>query len=218
MSSSAKTREIEIPCRGRRLHGILTVPASPLGIVVFAHGSGSGRRSERNQYVARVLVEAGMATLLMDLLEESEAADRRKVFDIFLLASSLDCAGYWLDRDATTTRLKRAIFGASTGAAAALVVAARQPEQVCAVVSRGGRPDLAGDSLAFVTTPTLLLVGGNDNEVLKLNRHALEMLRGEKELTVVDGATHLFSEPGALEQVAEVAANFLVRQFQRQSS
>jgi len=187
------------------LPGILVLPAHAVGVVAFAHGSGSGRFSPRNQYVARVLQEAGLATLLLDLLEEYEAEDRERVFDIGLLAERLDAAGAWLQSEATTRTLPLGYFGASTGAAAALVAAARHPESVRAVVSRGGRPDLAAYFLPAVQAPTLLIVGGNDEGVLELNEQAYDALSCEKKLSIVRGATHLFPEPGALEQVADLA-------------
>jgi putative phosphoribosyl transferase len=180
-------------------------------VIVFAHGSGSGRFSPRNQYVAGALQDAGMGTLLIDLLEEDEAEDRRKVFDVELLAERLRAVAAWLDRDAEASALHVGYFGASTGAAAALVAAARQAEPVGALVSRGGRPDLAWDDLPGVSAPTLLIVGSHDEDVLELNQRALERLSCTKELVVVPGATHLFSEPGALEQVSRLAANWFRR-------
>jgi putative phosphoribosyl transferase len=183
----------------------------PGAVIAFAHGSGSGRFSPRNQYVARVLQEAGMATLLIDLLEEDEAEDRLKVFDIELLADRLRAAAAWLGRDPDSRALRLGYFGASTGAAAALVAAARQPEAVGAVVSRGGRPDLASAELPDVTAPTLLIVGSLDEQVLELNRQALALLRCTKQLVVVPGATHLFEEPGALEDVARLAARWFLQ-------
>lgn len=201
-------REVTIAAGSRRLEGILSVPPNARGAVAFAHGSGSGRHSPRNQYVARVLQDAGLATLLLDLLEPDEAEDRRKVFDIELLAERLRHAASWLERDTETRGLKLGYFGASTGAGAALVAAARHPEQVGAVVSRGGRPDLAWADLPKVAAPTLLIVGGHDEDVLELNRQAMAMLRCPCELTVVPRATHLFPEPGALEEVARLATQW----------
>lgn len=203
--------DASIACRGRILHGQLTVPSDARGVVVFAHGSGSGRYSQRNQFVARQLQVAGFATLLLDLLDEDEARDRRNVFDIPLLATSLGCAIHWLAEHHATRKLPLVLFGASTGAAAALVSAVQFPGVVRAVVSRGGRPDLAAEFLGQVTAPTLLIVGGNDEEVLKLNRHALQQLLAPSELVVVPGATHLFEEPGALAKVAQLAANWFLR-------
>jgi putative phosphoribosyl transferase len=208
-------RTIEVPAGLHRLPGILHVPRGAAAVVVFAHGSGSGRFSPRNQFVARVLQEGGLATLLMDLLEEDEADDRKKVFDIELLASRLQSAADWLASDSATRDLQVGYFGASTGASAALVAAARQPEAIGAVVSRGGRPDLAGPYLAQVKAPTLLIVGGNDDVVIGLNEEAAAMLRSPKELVIVPGATHLFPEPGALEDVARHARRWFVRYLTR---
>jgi putative phosphoribosyl transferase len=191
--------------------GSLHVPAGAPGVVAFAHGSGSGRLSPRNQFVARVLQEAGLATLLLDLLEEEEAEAREKVFDIELLAERLQSAADWLRRAPATTALRLGYFGASTGAGAALVAAAREPASVGAVVSRGGRPDLARDHLASVQAPTLMIVGGNDDMVLRLNEQALRLLTCPKELVIVPGATHLFEEPGTLEEVARLAKEWFLR-------
>jgi putative phosphoribosyl transferase len=204
-------RQVEIPAGQRRLNGILQVPPGALGVVTFAHGSGSGRFSPRNQFVARVLQEAGLATLLIDLLEEEEAQDRQKVFDIELLAERLESAAGWLAREPATRALRLGYFGASTGAGAALVAAARDPAAVGSVVSRGGRPDLAHAYLPAVQAPTLLIVGGNDDVVLELNEQALRLLRCPKDLVVIPGATHLFPEPGALEEVSRVAAEWFTR-------
>jgi putative phosphoribosyl transferase len=203
-----RARTVTIPAGVRRLEGILCQPPEPAAVVAFAHGSGSGRFSSRNQYVAGVLQEAGLATLLLDLLEPEEADDRRKVFDIALLADRLRAAADWLAGDPETRPLRLGYFGASTGAAAALVAAARQPDAVGAVVSRGGRPDLAWDDLPAVKAPTLLIVGGRDEQVLELNRQALARLHGPKDLVVIPGATHLFPEPGTLEEVARLAARW----------
>ena len=190
------------------LEGMLGLPESCVGIVLFAHGSGSGRFSPRNNFVAQALREAGIATLLFDLLTEEEAQDRRNVFDIPLLADRLLMATSWVKQHRETKPLPVGYFGASTGAAAALVAAASAPSPVAAIVSRGGRPDLAGDALAKVTAPTLLIVGGADTVVLDLNRTALAQLRCEKQLAVVPGATHLFEETGALERVVDLAGNW----------
>jgi dienelactone hydrolase len=182
--------------------------------VVFAHGSGSGRFSPRNRAVADVLVRAGLATLLMDLLTAAEeAVDMRTAhlrFDVGLLGDRVVATIDWLAGDEATRDLTVGCFGASTGAAAALIAAASRPERVGAVVSRGGRPDLAGDALRRVTAPTLLIVGGNDPEVLELNRMALAALPGEARLEIVPGATHLFEEPGALERVALLARDWFL--------
>jgi putative phosphoribosyl transferase len=193
------------------LEGILTVPAGARGAVVFAHGSGSGRFSPRNQFVAHALQEARLATLLLDLLEEQEGGDRVRVFDIELLAYRLQSAADWLGEEPETRDLGLGYFGASTGAAAALVAAARYPAPVRAVVSRGGRPDLARDDLLAVQVPTLLIVGGSDEEVVELNERALLRLRCPKKLVVIPNATHLFPEPGALEEVARLAGEWFVQ-------
>jgi putative phosphoribosyl transferase len=199
---------VEILADNRELGGILSVPPAATGIVLFAHGSGSSRFSSRNQYVAGVLQQAGIATLLFDLLDEQEADDRAKVFDINLLAQRLSAAATWVKAQKQIAKLPLGYFGASTGAAAALVAAAAQGNDVKAVVSRGGRPDLAADALPLVQAATLLIVGGDDEPVIELNRHALARLRCEKQLKIVPGATHLFSEPGALEQVAHLASEW----------
>jgi putative phosphoribosyl transferase len=204
-------RQVEIPSGRRRLSGILHLPRGAVGVVAFAHGSGSGRFSPRNQFVARVLQEAGLATLLLNLLEEEEAEDREKVFDIDLLAERLQSAADWLSQEPETGVLRLGYFGASTGAGAALVAAARNPATVGAVVSRGGRPDLARDFLPAVQAPTLLIVGGYDDVVIELNEQALQMLRCHKELVIVPGATHLFEEPGTLEEVSRLAKEWFVR-------
>jgi dienelactone hydrolase len=187
------------------------MPRQPLGIVAFAHGSGSGRFSPRNQFVAEVLHDGGLGTLLIDLLEEDEAEDRRRVFEIELLANRLTAAADWLGQDSETRSLRLGYFGASTGAAAALVAAANQPGLVGAVVSRGGRPDLARHVLHAVIAPTLLIVGGHDDDVLDLNRQAFALLGCAKQLVVIPGATHLFPEPGTLEEVARVAKQWFLR-------
>ena len=204
-------REVEIPAGRRLLPGFLAVPEEATGVVAFAHGSGSGRFSPRNQFVARALREGGLATLLLDLLGEDEAQDRAKVFDIELLAERLQSAGDWLAQEPSTSRLRLGYFGASTGAAAALVAAARRPEQVAAVVSRGGRPDLAGGYLPAVKAPTLLIVGGYDDVVIGLNQQAMAELTCPKEMVIVPGATHLFEEPGTLEEVARLARDWFAR-------
>jgi len=193
------------------LNGILSVPPGAEGVVVFAHGSGSGRFSPRNQSVARALQQAGLATLLIDLLEETEADDREKVFDIELLAERLQSCANWLGQEPDTQTLRLGYFGASTGAGAALVAAARAPAAVGAVVSRGGRPDLAQDYLSAVQTPTLLIVGGYDDVVIELNAQALRLLRCTKDLVVIPGATHLFPEPGTLEEVSRLARDWFIR-------
>jgi len=203
--AKGQERLVKVPAGRHMLEGTLRVPLGAKGIVLFAHGSGSGRFSPRNQFVAAVLQKAGLGTLLIDLLEEEEADDREKVFDIELLAGRLQSAADWLRQEDATSELRLGLFGASTGAAAAVVAAARRPEAVGAVVSRGGRPDLAMDELTEVTAPTLLIVGGRDEVVLQLNRDALGFLRCPKKLVLIPGATHLFPEPGALEEVARLA-------------
>ena len=204
-------RQVEIPSGKRRLSGVMHVPTDARGVVAFAHGSGSGRFSPRNQFVAGLLDEAGLATLLLDLLEEAESEDQRKVFDIKLLAERLQSAADWLKREPATKALRLGYFGASTGAGAALVAAARDPAAVGAVVSRGGRPDLARDYLSAVQAPTLLIVGGNDDVVIELNEQALRLLHCPKQLVIVPGATHLFEEPGTLEEVSRLAKEWFVR-------
>ena len=198
------------------LEGNLTLPPDAQGIVLFAHGSGSSRHSPRNRYVARTLQQAGLATLLIDLLtsheEQSEAHTGHLRFDLGLLAERLLAATNWVGLNPTTNDLAIGLFGASTGAGAALMVAAERPDLIAAVVSRGGRPDLAGPDLPFVQAPTLLLVGGNDHTVLQLNRQAWLQLRAkEKQLLIVPGASHLFEEPGTLDQVARLAAGWFSR-------
>ena len=196
-----------------RLPGILGTPPAAKGLVIFAHGSGSGRLSPRNNYVARVLQEAGLATLLVDLLEEPEAMDRQKVFDIDLLADRLLAAARWSSSQPETKDLMIGYFGASTGAGAALQAAAREPASVKAVVSRGGRPDLAMPYLPRVQAPTLLIVGGHDQPVITMNEAAYARLQCAKKLVIVPGATHLFEEPGTLEKVAELARDWFVNHF-----
>lgn len=193
------------------LEGILGLPAKPRGVVLFAHGSGSGRLSPRNTFVARHLQQHGLATLLLDLLTPEEADDRRKVFDIDLLAGRLLVAKAWLEQDFRTTWLGIGYFGASTGAGAALQAAARDSSMIRAVVSRGGRPDLAEPYLPAVTAPTLLIVGGEDAPVIEMNQAAYDLLTCEKTMIIVPGATHLFEEPGTLEQVAEHAGRWFLR-------
>jgi putative phosphoribosyl transferase len=203
-------RDATITTDGRTLRGTLRLPKGAIAGVVFAHGSGSGRLSPRNQYVAQVLQDAGLATLLVDLLEEREADDRSKVFNIALLADRLQSAANWLASQPEGQGLRLGYFGASTGAGAALLAAARAPDSVGAVVSRGGRPDLAGDALPRVTAPTLLIVGGEDEVVLELNREAFEQLTCPRQLDIIPGATHLFPEPGALEEVARMAQEWFL--------
>jgi putative phosphoribosyl transferase len=193
------------------LEGLLGLAAGSPSVIVFAHGSGSGRFSPRNNFVARHLQQNGLATLLLDLLTEEEADDRRKVFDIDLLADRLLLTKAWLESDPRTSQLGIGYFGASTGAGAALQAAAREPSNIRAVVSRGGRPDLAERYLPSVTAPTLLIVGGYDEPVIEMNQSAFELLACEKRLIIVPGATHLFEEPGTLEQVADHAVQWFLR-------
>jgi pimeloyl-ACP methyl ester carboxylesterase len=203
MADIPRPQEIEILPLG--LKGLLSVPEGASGIVLFAHGSGSSRLSPRNTRVARAFNQAGLATLLFDLLLPSEADDRRKVFDIPLLAGRLEEALDWIEEEESTANLTVGLFGASTGAAAALAAAARRPELIAAVVSRGGRPDLAADALASVLAPTLLIVGELDAVVIELNRRAMAQLSCPTRLEIVPGATHLFEEPGTLDQVVSLA-------------
>jgi putative phosphoribosyl transferase len=195
------------------LEGRLGLPLDAKGIVLFAHGSGSGRLSPRNNFVAQALRDNGLATLLFDLLTVDEARDRRNVFDIELLARRLLLATAWVREAAETCDLPVGYFGASTGAAAALVAEAAYEGPIAAIVSRGGRPDLAGPALPTVSAPILLIVGGDDAEVLALNRVALAKLRCEKQLVIVPGATHLFEEPGTLEAVVEHARGWFLKHF-----
>lgn len=219
MSNSAthaiEERLVRITTGPVRLDGDLNLPEGSRAVVLFAHGSGSSRRSSRNRYVASSLNEAKLATLLIDLLTPDEDAidahTARLRFDIDLLAERLVEATAWLTQDFDTRHLPIGFFGASTGAAAALVAAAERPDVVSAVVSRGGRPDLAGPALTRVRAPTLLIVGGNDFQIIQLNRAALAQLRCEKELVIVPGATHLFEEPGALGEVARLAREWFRR-------
>jgi dienelactone hydrolase len=197
----------------QRLRGDLALPPNAEGLVVFAHGSGSSRSSPRNAYVARRLQAQGLATLLFDLLTEREAADRRNVFDIPLLAKRMTEAVHLARSDAYLSRLPVGLFGASTGAAAALVATARLPQDVAAVVSRGGRPDLAGPALEEVRAAILLIVGGADHGVIELNQDAFAVLACEKRLEIVPGATHLFEEPGTLDAVVDLAGAWFSAHF-----
>jgi len=201
--------EVRIP--PVNLPGTLTLPAQASGVVAFAHGSGSSRLSPRNRLVAMRIVNAAVGTLLFDLLTPEEADDRRNVFDIALLAQRLGDAVDFLRKDTRTRGLPIGLFGASTGAAAALVLAAQRPDEIAAVVSRGGRPDLAGESLPAVKAPTLLIVGSADFDVLQLNKAAARQMTGATELIEVPHATHLFEEPGTLERVADLAADWFDR-------
>ena len=217
-----RARDVQIASGAATLAGELNVPASAQGVVLFAHGSGSSRHSQRNQFVARVIRAAGVGTLLFDLLtREEEAVDiytRHLRFDIQLLAGRLVDATNWLKQSDELGRLRVGYFGASTGGGAALVAAAELGDEVGAVVSRGGRPDLAGEALPRVKAPTLLVVGGYDEPVIELNEEAYAQLRCEKELQIVPGATHLFEEPGTLEAVARRAAEWFQKHLQAHAS
>jgi dienelactone hydrolase len=211
-------QEVVIPAGSVRLPGTLSLPSHPRGIVLFAHGSGSSRHSPRNQYVAGVIRNAGVGTLLFDLLtgmeEEIDNYTREFRFDIDLLARRLVVATKWLAEQTETAHLRPCYFGASTGGGAALVAAAELRGKIAAVVSRGGRPDLAGPALPLVKAPTLLLVGGLDGPVIGLNQGAYAQLRCVKELKIIAGATHLFEEPGKLEEAAKLAAAWFVKHLQ----
>jgi dienelactone hydrolase len=214
------TRPVHVPIGDHRLSADLVVPDAAHGLVLFAHGSGSSRHSPRNQFVARDLERHGLGTLLIDLLTpEEESVDdftAQYRFDIAMLADRLVLIVDWLRHRDETATMPIGIFGASTGGGAALMAAAKRPREITAVVSRGGRPDLAGASLAKVTTPTMLIVGGLDTVVIEMNRDAMKQMRGEVRLEIVPGATHLFEEPGTLERVAELAAGWFARCFQPQ--
>jgi dienelactone hydrolase len=207
--------EMKIPVGNVVVEGTLTLIPGAKGIVLFAHGSGSGRFSPRNQYVAKEFNKANIGTLLFDLLtteeEEEDIVTAEYRFNIALLAKRLIGATEWLRHDPKTKNLSFGYFGASTGAAAALIAAAKLPNEIAAVVSRGGRPDLAGEYLPSVVAPTLLLVGGLDTEVIELNQEAMDQMTAEKKLVIVPGATHLFEEPGTLEQVAKLSSEWFLR-------
>src|SRR6266404_3671601 len=217
---TVEERLVHVPAGSVTLDGNLTLPQGSRAVVLFAHGSGSSRHSSRNRHVARLLNEAKLATLLIDLLAlDEEAIDARAGhlrFDIDLLAGRLVGVTDWLTQYPDTRSLPIGYFGASTGAAAALVAAAERPDVVGAVVSRGGRPDLAGRALMRVRAPTLLIVGGNDFQVIELNQAAFTQLRCEKQLVIVPGATHLFEEPGALDEVARLAREWFERHLKQQ--
>lgn len=203
---------VKIPAGSVELNGELILPPAAAGVVLFAHGSGSSRFSPRNTYVAKVLQQQGIGTLLFDLLTRAEDQDYAQRFDIELLTQRLLAATAWLQANPETKSLKTGYFGASTGAAAALQAAAEMQDVVAAVVSRGGRPDLAGEAaLSQVTAPTLLIVGGADYGVIELNEQAYVLLKCKKRLSLVPGATHLFEEPGTLEQAAQLAADWFLR-------
>ena len=215
VAQTAEDQLVQVPAGSVTLEGNLSLPEQSRAIVLFAHGSGSSRHSPRNRYVARVLNEAKLATLLIDLLTlHEEVIDERTAqlrFDIDLLAERLVDATDWLTQFPDTKYLRIGYFGASTGAAAALAAAAVRADAVHAIVSRGGRPDLAAPALTHVQAPTLLIVGENDDQVLQLNRQALTRLRCEKQLAIVLGATHLFEEPGALDEVARLGRDWFRR-------
>jgi len=206
MTENTYEEIINIPAGSVELEGSLVIPEGAKAIVLFAHGSGSSRHSPRNNFVAQVLQKAGLATLLFDLLTEGEDSVYETRFNIKLLSERLKIATKWLENQETASGLKIGYFGSSTGAAAALESASTLGAKIKAVVSRGGRPDLAMDYLDEVTAPTLLIVGGNDGEVIKLNEAALDRLSAEKKLEIVPGATHLFEESGTLEKAADLAA------------
>jgi putative phosphoribosyl transferase len=217
------TREVRIPCGDAWLYGDLALPAGAFGVVLFVHGSGSGRHSARNRQVAQKLQQAGIATLLFDLLtaqeEQVDLHTREHRFDIALLTRRLQDATTWAMAQPDLTHLPVGYFGASTGSAAAIIAAARLGARIAAVVSRGGRPDLAGPvALAAVTAPTLLIVGGADHGVIELNEQSFEHMRCDKRLAIVPGATHLFEERGALEQVAELAAEWFSTHLARKEA
>jgi dienelactone hydrolase len=207
--------EMKIPVGEVVVEGTLTLPPGAKGVVLFAHGSGSSRFSSRNQYVAKEFNKATIGTLLFDLLtqeeEETDIMTAEYRFNIPLLADRLIGATEWLRNDPKTKRLAFGYFGASTGAAAALIAAAKLPSEISAVVSRGGRPDLAGKFLSNVVAPTLMLVGGLDTEVIELNRQALDHMKTEKKMVIIPGATHLFEEQGTLEEVAKVSTDWFLK-------
>jgi len=213
MSNEDSVSDVDVQAAGVILPGILGCPPDAIGIVIFAHGSGSSRLSSRNQAVARWLRERGCATLLFDLLTDDEAADRRNVFDMDLLGKRVIDATGWLRQRDDVGSLRVGYFGASTGAAAALAAAAELGSDIAAVVSRGGRPDMAIPLMDRVQSPTLLIVGSRDTMVLDLNRQAQQHMRCESELAIIDGATHLFEEPGTLEQAADRAGDWFVKHF-----
>lgn len=214
LQAAGLTREVAIPANGFCLDGMLTIPADATGVVLFAHGSGSSRNSPRNREVAATLHAAGIGTLLFDLLARAEDSGYEKRFDIALLTRRLLLATAWVGDVPDAAKLPIGYFGASTGAAAALAAAAELGRDIAAVVSRGGRPDLAGaGALANVTAPTLLIVGGEDAPVIAMNRAAEAQMRCERSLVIVPGATHLFEEPGTLEEVARLAAMWFARWF-----
>ena len=217
-SMATSITAVQVPIGRQSLQGDLGTPPEPRGIVVFAHGSGSSRHSARNKFVARGLERLGLATLLIDLLtpgeEEIDEHTAEYRFDIPMLAARLGTIVDWLGRRPETARLPIGLFGASTGGGAALIAAADRPREVAAVVSRGGRPDLAGEALSKVVAPTLLVVGGRDTPVIRMNREAMRRMRGDVKLEIVPGATHLFEEPGTLERVLKLAGDWFAHHLQ----
>jgi putative phosphoribosyl transferase len=209
LGAVVRQEHVVVGAHGRE--GILDIPANSAGLVIFAHGSGSGRFSPRNNFVARELQRAGLGTLLIDLLTPEEEQNRANVFDINLLASRLDVSTQWAREDERTRALRIGYFGASTGAGAAMVAAADANSDIAAIVSRGGRPDLAGNAIHHVRAPTLLIVGGFDAPVIALNEHVYEALSAEKDLRIVAGAGHVFEEPGTLEEVARLASGWFTK-------
>jgi putative phosphoribosyl transferase len=222
-TTNTENRSVQILSTGVRLEGIMNIPEDAKGLVLFVHGSGSSRHSPRNQFVARILQESGLATLLFDLLtpaeEEIDQRTRQWRFDINLLARRTAAVLEWLDLEPYVYDMKRGLFGSSTGAAAALIAATELPEKVNAVVSRGGRPDLAGEYLSKVQAPTLLIVGGLDEVVIELNEEALTQMKSgsEKKIVIVPGASHLFEEPGTLEYAAQLARDWFQAHLSRVS-
>ena len=214
MNDNALTQLVHITADAVTLEGMLALPEGTPGVVLFAHGSGSSRHSPRNTFVAQILQRAGLGTLLMDLLSKEEDVSYETRFDISLLAERLMAATQWLRTQPSTMDLNLGYFGASTGAAAALQAAAKLGPVIKAVVSRGGRPDLAWAALSSVQAPTLLIVGGRDDVVIELNQRAYAQLKAEKQLVIIPGATHLFEEPGALSEVARLAAAWFSRYLQ----
>lgn len=208
MANDSSSQLVHIPADSVILEGVLDVPHDTQALIIFAHGSGSSRHSKRNKYVAQVLREVGLGTLLFDLLTRDEDVIYENRFDIPMLANRLTAATRWIKKQQQTKDLRIGYFGASTGAAAALIAASEPSSEVGAIVSRGGRPDLAEQALKHVKTPTLLLVGGNDYIVIQLNQQAYNVIKAEKELQIIPGASHLFEEPGALEEVARLAAEW----------
>lgn len=209
--ASGIEKKVFINIDSLELEGLLAIPKNPLGLVIFAHGSGSSRLSPRNQFVAQILQQAGLATLLFDLLTENEDKKYDNRFDIPLLANRLTSATKWVKKQPGLENSKIGYFGASTGAAAALIAAANSPNDISAVVSRGGRPDLADNSLPQVQAPTLLIIGSLDHDVIKLNQEAADQMTIKPKIEIIPGATHLFEEPETLEQAAELALDWLQR-------